>query len=488
MQDIRKSPEYQRWRRKVRQRDGNACRVCEAQFNLHIHHIKPLEKYPDFATEIDNGITLCGNHHALLKGREESTNLQTIIEAITNKSDIQTANQLKRLNAKFCDYIEFPLTSGNVISGDRSARNKAVHQLFTHLQIYPNSLNQFLSLIEHLLNEDSKVDDGLSKQIAVEFLKSSSSEEALQMLREYEGWIEIYKQRREEKAEALRQLRLSAKQGNAEDQTYLGLIYEPRMDMGEEYDIEPDYREAVKWFRKAALQGNADAQAYLGEMYRANKDYKEAIKWFCKAAQGGSELAENNLDEMYAAGSVNRDYQETVKWFYKAAQQGNTAAQYNLGRWYAAGEDVPQDDAKAVKWYRKAAENGYPAAQNDLGWMYQNGRGVPQDDGEAIKWYRKAAQQDYAIAQDNLGWMYQHGRGVPQDDVKAIKWFRKAAEGGNLAKAQDNLGWMYQHGRGVPQNDAEAVKWYRKAAEGGYAAAQDNLGWMYQNGRGGEGR
>ena len=490
MQDKRNSAEIQRWKREVRQRDGNACRVCEVQRNIHVHHIKPFKKYPDFDTDIDNGITLCGNCHTLFKGKEESTNLQTIIEAVSGQPDRQTANQLKRLNAKFCDYLEFPLTSGNIISGNRSTRNKAVHQLFTHLQIYPNSLNQFLPLIEHLLNEDSETDEGLAKQMAVEFLKSSSSEEALKVLREYEGWIEIDKQRREAKAEELRQLRLRAEQGNAEAQTYLGLIYESHMGMGEEYGVERDYGEAGKWFRKAAQQGDADAQAYLGEMYRygrggVDKDYKEAVKWFCKAAQGGSELAENNLGEMYAdSWAVNKDYRETIKWFRKAAQQGNTTAQYNLGRWYAVGEDVPQNDVEAVKWFRKAAENGYPAAQNDLGWMYQNGRGIPQGDAEAIKWFRKAAQQGYAIAQDNLGWMYQNGRGVPQNDAEAIKWFRKAAEGGNLAKSQDNLGWMYQHGRGVSQDDAEAIKWFRKAAEGGYSAAQDNLSWMYQNGRG----
>lgn len=75
MQDIRKSPEYQTWRREVRQRDENTCRICGVQRNIHIHHVKPLEKYPEFATELDNGITLCGNCHAFLSGKEENTNL-----------------------------------------------------------------------------------------------------------------------------------------------------------------------------------------------------------------------------------------------------------------------------------------------------------------------------------------------------------------------------------------------------------------------------
>ncbi len=41
MQDIRKSPEYQRWRREIKHRDENTCRICAVQRNLHVHHIKP---------------------------------------------------------------------------------------------------------------------------------------------------------------------------------------------------------------------------------------------------------------------------------------------------------------------------------------------------------------------------------------------------------------------------------------------------------------
>lgn len=112
MQDIRKSPEYQRWRREIKHRDENTCRICAVQRNLHVHHIKPLEKYTEFATDLDNGITLCGNCHAFLSGKEENTNLQTITEAFTGQQDMQTAKQLKRLNGKFSAYLEDLLKSG----------------------------------------------------------------------------------------------------------------------------------------------------------------------------------------------------------------------------------------------------------------------------------------------------------------------------------------------------------------------------------------
>ena len=186
MQDIRKSPEYQRWRREVRQRDGDACRVCGVHLNLHIHHIKPLEKYPDFATEIDNGITLCGNCHALLKGKEESTNLQTIIEATTKKPDMRTADQLRKLSGKFYTYLE-----PRIKSIHSNLRNEAIRQLFVQLQIYPDSLDQFLPLIRYLLDrENSRFNPGFIVQMAVEYLKGSSSSAALKVLREHEERIE----------------------------------------------------------------------------------------------------------------------------------------------------------------------------------------------------------------------------------------------------------------------------------------------------------
>ena len=77
------------WKREVKKRDGNTCRQCGVTINLHAHHIKPRSKYPELEWELDNGITLCGNHHAHLKGKEESINLRVIIP------DEQIADQFK---------------------------------------------------------------------------------------------------------------------------------------------------------------------------------------------------------------------------------------------------------------------------------------------------------------------------------------------------------------------------------------------------------
>ena len=79
-----------------------------------------------------------------------------------------------------------------------------------------------------------------------------------------------------------------------------------------------DYQEAAKWVRKAAKQGNAEAQYSLGLMYNngdgVTQDYQEALKWYRLAAEQGHAPAQNNLGVMYINGEgVTQDYQEALK-------------------------------------------------------------------------------------------------------------------------------------------------------------------------------
>ena len=81
---------------------------------------------------------------------------------------------------------------------------------------------------------------------------------------------------------AIRQLRPLAKQGNANAQFNLGIMY------SEGKGFPQDYAEAVKWYRKAAEQGLANAQYNLGFMYYNGRgvpqDYVQAHMWTNLAA------------------------------------------------------------------------------------------------------------------------------------------------------------------------------------------------------------
>ena len=479
MQDIRKSPEYQRWRREVRHRDENTCRICAVQRNLHVHHIKPLEKYTEFATDIDNGITLCGNCHTFLSGREENTNLQTIIEAFTGQQDVQITEQLKRLNDKFCVYLESLLKSE-----DRDIVSDAVYKMFVHLQIYPDSLDQFLHFIEHILSSEKGFEDRFARQIAIEALKNHPSKTASEILSKfetpcnYQDGKSAYLQG--DYATALKKFEPLAESGHIESQHYLGVIYE------EGRGVVKNAKAAIKWYLKAAQQGHTKAQRALGLMYTygSERDDTKAIMWYTKAAEQGDvsailDLVDNYaFADMYIRGrGVALDDTEAIKWCTKLLEMGYGSKQFYilLGDIYVRGRGVEQDSMKAIKWYTKA---GTTQGIVRIGEMYEFGRGVARDYAEAIKWYTKAAERGSTETAVSLGDMYAKGRGVEKNDTEAVKWYTKAAERGRT-DAMNSLGDMYDKGRGVAKDAKTSVKWYTKAAEQGDMDSQRYLGWIY---------
>jgi hypothetical protein len=57
---------HSRWSEKVLNRDHNTCIRCGASgkdTELHAHHIKPYEHYPELRYELSNGVTLCAECH-----------------------------------------------------------------------------------------------------------------------------------------------------------------------------------------------------------------------------------------------------------------------------------------------------------------------------------------------------------------------------------------------------------------------------------------
>jgi predicted restriction endonuclease len=65
--------EYKAFRQAVRARDKK-CRWpgCFRRKALQVHHILTYAKFPHLRFSISNGITLCKQHHKLVKGKEPS--------------------------------------------------------------------------------------------------------------------------------------------------------------------------------------------------------------------------------------------------------------------------------------------------------------------------------------------------------------------------------------------------------------------------------
>ena len=295
---------------------------------------------------------------------------------------------------------------------------------------------------------------------------------------------------------------------------------------GQEAYDKGDYATALKEFLPLARQGNAEAQYSLGVMYDEGrglaKDDKEAVNWYRLAAEQGYAPAQYNLGVMCEEGrGAPRDYSGAAQWVYswrhgkeprsRSSTSGyctRTAGAFRKIRRRLSGGSgrlrskdsrprssiwarsttkatkvLPQDHREAMRWYRLAAEQGFTPAQRALGYMYQLGQGAPQDYKEAMRWYRLAAEQGDAPAQRGLSAMYRDGEGVPEDYKEAVRWARMAAEQGD-ADSQVFLGAAYERGKGVPQDYIEGARWLRLAAEQGAAGGQVLLAVNYEEGQG----
>jgi hypothetical protein len=170
--------------------------------------------------------------------------------------------------------------------------------------------------------------------------------------------------------------------------------------------FNPDQLHAEAALRKAARNGNAEAQFRLGVMFGNGDgvalDYDQAREWFEKAAAQGHENALITLAWMYANGAgVETDETRARKFYLKAAECGSAKAQYVVGTMYRFAQyGVEKDVRRAVDWYLKAADQGMPTAQFALGKMLMEGKGVVQDDAAALQWLSLAHVNGSKRAED----------------------------------------------------------------------------------------
>ena len=130
-------------------------------------------------------------------------------------------------------------------------------------------------------------------------------------------------QKKEQTPEELMRL---AKQGDAESQYQLAMVYHYGKN-GEKPTHEKDL-ESIKLLKQAASQGHAESQYKLAEFYHVGFDFLE------------------------------KDPQAAFDLFTKAAEQGHAESQNKLGNFYALGEVVKKDAEKAIDLYFESMLNG----------------------------------------------------------------------------------------------------------------------------------
>ena len=128
-----------------------------------------------------------------------------------------------------------------------------------------------------------------------------------------------------------------------------------------------DFERAYKEFLVSAGEGHAGAQFYLGEMYETGilvgQDPATAFEWYKKAALQGHAPAQTRLAASYQNGyGVKRDINKAFDWYLKAARNGNVIAQYKVGLLYSTKKVKTTDLVEAYKWLEIATSYGEPDA------------------------------------------------------------------------------------------------------------------------------
>ena len=123
-----------------------------------------------------------------------------------------------------------------------------------------------------------------------------------------------------------------------------------------------DFADAVKQFREGAAQGDVHAQTALGNLYGSGKavrqNYAEAIKWHRLAAVRGYASAQNALGFQYAAGhGVPQDFIRAYMWFDIAFTSGEPPGSQN--RDSVAWQMTAQQIVAAQSWAPDCQERSF---------------------------------------------------------------------------------------------------------------------------------
>jgi rRNA maturation endonuclease Nob1 len=175
-----------------------------------------------------------------------------------------------------------------------------------------------------------------------------------------------------------------AKDGNADAQFMLGVLYE-----GYDYDEE--------WWNQEKRDD--------GSYFNPNLNYARAAYWYLQSAKQGNDAAMYNLANMYYYGKgVIQDYDQAIYWVKLSAKKGNDLAQLLLGDYYRFGIKINM----GYEWVKDPDYRGY------YDWTFKDGyiqktiykTILKQDIDSAKYWWRKSAAQGNETAQERLEKIY----------------------------------------------------------------------------------
>lgn len=195
-----------------------------------------------------------------------------------------------------------------------------------------------------------------------------------------------------------------------------------------------DLGKALYWYNKAAKNGSAEAQRELGLIYYYGIDTvapnrKKAFRLFMRRIEESQKDKLYDYDDefnygycIYFGEGTIKNEKEGLKWIRQSVADMGTLpsnillhswichfatdtashyiheAQYVMGKLLLAEDTPASRKAASQVWLKEAAKAGLAEAQYELGKCYEKGIGVAKDTTKARQWYRDAANQGHAQA------------------------------------------------------------------------------------------
>lgn len=188
-----------------------------------------------------------------------------------------------------------------------------------------------------------------------------------------------------------------AKNGNLNAQFVIGHLF----DIGR--DGAPlSTTEAVRWYTLSARQGNVQAQSNLGLLLASghrglvNPSPEVGLQWLERAAAQDNPAAQFHAALMLLKGKgvpgSDPDEKRAFAYLRKAAKSEHTMSEAMLGTAYVEGWGTPVDLTKGLNYLKKASLKDDSIALHNLGYMFANGLGVVKD-MERSKAYQQLAME-----------------------------------------------------------------------------------------------
>lgn len=117
-----------KWSQAVRKRDGNKCVICKTSNGLHAHHIIPVSKDKNnkYVFDVNNGITLCKEHHTMAHGEWMRKINNTKATVDFNVVDI-ARQELQDIIDKDCIALRSPFEHVDFVDVDYDAKSNKIY-------------------------------------------------------------------------------------------------------------------------------------------------------------------------------------------------------------------------------------------------------------------------------------------------------------------------------------------------------------------------